>query len=270
MGYATHERKADPSNEWYTPPELVKALGEFDLDPCAGPDGAPLHARENMRLRVGGEDFNFRLLENDRVINLTDDGLAACQEWRGLKKSARVWLNPPYGRETGAWLKRLAEHSNGIALTFARTDTQAFFDHVWGKATGIMFLKGRMSFLQLIKGKLRKRRDGRAGAPSVLIAYDRPGEWDNANALKNSGLAGYFVDLTPTEVVWSGWACAIKNILQFGPLHLQDVYHWVERSVHRPENKNIRAKIRQVLNSRNADLFCKDGEGRWCLQRWEQ
>lgn len=29
------ERSAKATDEWYTPIEIIKALGEFDLDPCA-------------------------------------------------------------------------------------------------------------------------------------------------------------------------------------------------------------------------------------------
>ena len=29
------ERSANASDEWYTPREIIEALGEFDLDPCA-------------------------------------------------------------------------------------------------------------------------------------------------------------------------------------------------------------------------------------------
>lgn len=32
------ERSANASDEWYTPREIIEALGEFDLDPCA-----PMH-----------------------------------------------------------------------------------------------------------------------------------------------------------------------------------------------------------------------------------
>lgn len=31
------ERSANASDEWYTPREIIEALGEFDLDPCAPP-----------------------------------------------------------------------------------------------------------------------------------------------------------------------------------------------------------------------------------------
>lgn len=29
------ERSACATDEWYTPKEIIDALGEFDLDPCA-------------------------------------------------------------------------------------------------------------------------------------------------------------------------------------------------------------------------------------------
>ena len=31
----TFERSANSTDEWYTPKEIIDALGEFDLDPCA-------------------------------------------------------------------------------------------------------------------------------------------------------------------------------------------------------------------------------------------
>lgn len=29
------EKSANSTDEWYTPKEIIDALGEFDLDPCA-------------------------------------------------------------------------------------------------------------------------------------------------------------------------------------------------------------------------------------------
>ena len=31
------QRSVNYSDEWYTPPEIIRALGEFNLDPCAAP-----------------------------------------------------------------------------------------------------------------------------------------------------------------------------------------------------------------------------------------
>jgi hypothetical protein len=71
-----------------------------------------------------------------------------------------------------------------VALVFARTETRAFFDHVWGKATAILFLKGRLKF-----HKPNGELGGTAGSPSVLIAY---GEAD-AETLKNCNINGKYI-----------------------------------------------------------------------------
>jgi hypothetical protein len=127
-------------DEWLTPPWILRPLGIFDLDPCA-----PVERPWDTALQ------HFTLREN---------GLA--RRWSG-----RIWLNPPYGSETGKWLRRLAEHGNGIALIFARTETGDWFDHVWGKAAEILFIKGRLHFYH-ISGI---PASGNSGAPSALIAY---------------------------------------------------------------------------------------------------
>lgn len=31
----SYHRQPDGKDEWLTPPAIIKALGEFDLDPCA-------------------------------------------------------------------------------------------------------------------------------------------------------------------------------------------------------------------------------------------
>ena len=155
---------------------------------------------------------------------------------------------------------------------FARTETQAFFNHVWGKASGIFFLKGRLKFHQLVSSENNFLQTApsknAAGAPSVLISYDKEDDWTNAQALKNCGLPGYFVDLTPTEVIWTGWKTAIRSVLEFGPLTLKDLYTWVDKCIDRPENKHVRAKIRQTLN-RSEELFEFIG-GKWQLLDYKE
>jgi hypothetical protein len=145
---------------WLTPPELVEALGEFDLDPCGAP-GHVLAARTY-------------LLENG------EDGLR--DPWEG-----RVWLNPPYGKDAAPFLSRLAEHGQGIALIFARTETGWFHEQVWEKASGILFLKGRVTFLDADKVPAKAN----SGAPSCLVAY---GEED-AEILRQLPLPGQYVHL---------------------------------------------------------------------------
>lgn len=88
------------------------------------------------------------------------------------------------------WLARLADHGNGIALVFARTETMGFFAQAWERATAMLFLKGRLTFLRPDGTPPRNNGSGNAGGPSVLIAYG-----DEAAArLEHSGLDGVLVD----------------------------------------------------------------------------
>jgi len=96
-------------------------------------------------------------------------------------------LNPPYGPETGKWLERLAKHGNGIALIFARTETEMFFRWGWEAADAMLFIRGRLHFHD-VHGQ---RAKGNAGGPSVLIAYGTA----NAEALRTCGIAGQFIRL---------------------------------------------------------------------------
>lgn len=159
-GIGGHQSAIMENDEWLTPPAIIKQLGEFDLDPCA-----PV-------LRP----WDTAKMHYDKQQN----GLE--QHWIG-----RVWLNPPYGKYTASWLNKLADHGDGIALIFARTETSMFFDHVWNKANAVLFIKGRL-FSHRVNGE---RALANAGAPSVLVAYGK----DNAIKLETSNISGKFVKL---------------------------------------------------------------------------
>lgn len=147
-------------DEYLTPPEIIKALGPFDLDPCSPVirpwDTAKLH------------------------FNVYADGLAQPWKWR-------VWLNPPYGNKTHRWLLKLAIHNNGIALIFARTDTKMFHEIVWKMANAILFIRGRLVFYTL-EGKLFPHN---SGAPSCLVAYGQK----NGEKLEDCNIPGRFIKL---------------------------------------------------------------------------
>ena len=154
-GMGGHHSSRMKNDEWLTPPHILEPLGQFDLDPCSPItrpwDTATVH------------------------YNVHDDGLG--RPWSG-----RVWLNPPYGRETAAWLKKLSDHGDGIALIFARTETLMFQRWVWDRADAILFLAGRLHF-HYANGQ---RASANSGAPSCLVAYGAA----NAIALEKCGLAG--------------------------------------------------------------------------------
>ena len=154
----SHQSARAKTTTWLTPPHIIKALGPFDLDPCAAPSPRPWPTAE-------------------RHIELPEDGLKA--DWQG-----RVWLNPPYSFMAWAWLSKLADHGHGTALVFARTETAGFVSTVWQRATAVLFLHGRLHF-HYPDGE---RAPANSGAPSCLVAY---GESD-ANRLRSSALGGTF------------------------------------------------------------------------------
>lgn len=159
-GMVSHERISDGKDEWLTPPEIIQSLGEFDLDPCS-PINRPWPTAKAH-------------------FTIEDNGLI--KPWAG-----RVYCNPPYGNETSKWIGRLAEHGNGVALIFARTETETWFSHIWPKAHSVFFFQGRLYFRH-VSGSTANYG---AGAPSALISYGAA----NTEAVRNSGLKGKLVIL---------------------------------------------------------------------------
>lgn len=108
---------------WETPQDTFDALaaefGPFDLDVCATPENAKCA----------------------RYYTREDNGLA--QPWDGA-----CWMNPPYGREIKAWMRKAYEASqNGatvVCLVPARTDTAWWHDYAM--KGHIRFLRGRLKF----------------------------------------------------------------------------------------------------------------------------
>jgi len=83
--------------------------------------------------------------ENAKVLHYftrADNGLI--QDWNGV-----CWMNPPYGRVIGKWVKKAYESSMGsatvVGLLPARTDTKWFHEYIYGKSE-IRFIKGRLRF----------------------------------------------------------------------------------------------------------------------------
>lgn len=159
-GMSGHESHIMGKDEWLTPPEIIRAIGPFDLDPCA-----PIVRPWPTALQH---------------FTIEDDGLS--KKWFG-----RVWMNPPYGNFTKNWLEKLVEHENGIALIFARTETQDWFRWIWPAAHAVFFIEGRLKFHH-VSGNRAKRN---SGAPSALIAYGK----NNVESIRKSAIQGKLVVL---------------------------------------------------------------------------
>jgi len=108
---------------WATPQDFFDKLNAefgFTLDVCALPENAKC----------------------ERYFTQLDNGLE--QTWQGI-----CWMNPPYGREIGLWVRKAYESSlNGttvVCLLPARTDTSWW--HTWVKdGAEVRFIRGRLKF----------------------------------------------------------------------------------------------------------------------------
>jgi len=151
------------NDEWYTPAEIIRSLGEFDLDPASSPEA-------------------FRLNQSaKKIYTAKENGLL--QPWNG-----RVWLNPPYSNPLlQHFLKKMAEHNRGIALVFSKIEAKWFHDIVFEHATAIKFLYNRIQFLRADGTKGMQPRNG-----SMLVAYGT----EDAEILSKSTMKGKFLYLT--------------------------------------------------------------------------
>ncbi|TCJ98218.1 UNVERIFIED_ORG: phage N-6-adenine-methyltransferase [Anoxybacillus amylolyticus] len=108
---------------WETPQFLFDRLNQefsFDVDVCAVPDNAKC----------------------ERFFTPEENGLM--QKWEGT-----CWMNPPYGREIGKWVRKAYESSRQKGVTVvcllpARTDTKWW--HEYCMKGEIRFIKGRLTF----------------------------------------------------------------------------------------------------------------------------
>ena len=111
------------TDQWATPVAFFDKInaehGPFDVDVCADAANAKC----------------------DKYFDEQVDGLK--QHWKG-----KCWMNPPYGRHIGAWMKKAFEESKSgstvVCLVPARTDTKWWHDYAMRGS--ITFIKGRLKF----------------------------------------------------------------------------------------------------------------------------
>lgn len=92
-----------------------------------------------------------------RFFTSEQDGLK--QEWKGL-----VWMNPPYGRGIGRWVKKAFESAvDGTVVACllpARTDTAWWHDYAMRGL--VRFIRGRLKFGVAVNS---------APFPSALVVF---------------------------------------------------------------------------------------------------
>lgn len=122
-GRASSVHFSSKTDLWATPQDFFDRLDSefgFTLDVCALPDNAKC----------------------ERYFTPEEDGLK--QLWTGV-----CWMNPPYGREIGIWVRKAFESAQQgatvVCLVPARTDTSWW--HSWVmKAAEVRFIRGRLKF----------------------------------------------------------------------------------------------------------------------------
>jgi len=150
------------SNDWVTPRYIIDALGPFDLDPCScSTQPWPCAA------------VSWCLPDHDGLM----------EPWSGV-----VWLNPPYGPYTARWVRRLVLHGDGIALIFARVETNLWQRDIFPTASAYLFPHRRVLFARP-DGSLPRSS---SGAPSALIAWGEECRGRLLRALTGGALSGAF------------------------------------------------------------------------------
>ena len=137
------------TDEWPTPQDFFDRLNEefhFTLDVCATPENAKC----------------------PRYFTKRENGLL--QKWTGT-----CWMNPPYGREIGQWVKKAYESAlegaTVVCLLPARTDTAWWHDYCMKGE--IRFVRGRLKFGSATEN---------APFPSAVVVF-RPGVPESSRQL---------------------------------------------------------------------------------------
>ena len=142
MNLAVHFSSA--KQDWETPwpffRHMEEKYGPFMLDVCATPANAKCK----------------------RFYTRKENGLL--QPWFG-----KSWMNPPYGREIRAWVKKASEEvrknaEQVVCLLPARTDTAWWHEYVERHAHHISFIRGRITFAGARHA---------APFPSVLVIFKK-------------------------------------------------------------------------------------------------
>lgn len=148
-----HVANNSGDNEWYTPAHIIESarsvMGGIDLDPASN-------------------DIANGVVRATTYYTVDDDGLS--YQWAG-----RVWLNPPYSRESIAqFIEHLVHNRNlghvtqAIVLVNNATET-IWFRHLISVASSVVFPGGRVRFW---------KADGETSGPlqgqAIVYIGDRP------------------------------------------------------------------------------------------------
>ena len=115
------------SNEWETPQDLFDLLNKefhFVLDVAA--------TKENTKCSL------YYTKEKNGLI----------QKW--YTANGAIWMNPPYGGQTGKWIEKAYQESlkgaTVVCLIVSSTDRSYWHDYIFPFASQIRWIRGRIIF----------------------------------------------------------------------------------------------------------------------------
>lgn len=151
--------------EWATPQylfdELNNTFGPFDLDVCATKYNAK--CAEYLSKEKGQDGLLVSWWAHTTDLN---------------GDFPKCWMNPPYGRKIGKWVKKAYEESQKgclvVSLLPARVDTRWFHDFIYQRpGVETIFLKGRVKF---------GNAENSAPFPSMVCVFNPPTTSKNKEA----------------------------------------------------------------------------------------
>lgn len=185
------------SSEYETPEWLFDRLDSifsFDLDPCAS-------------------DLSHMV---KHYFTKEQDGLN--RDWG----KSSVFINPPYS-DCSAWVKAAHDHhletrSDAAVLIPARTDTRYWHNYIWKGANFVLFIKGRLKFVNrmalsyaCMRELLKKKKSGhfKNHYDRMLHTYEsvREKKWKNPPSISDA-FSGYRAVINGSDI-----DCVIEELL---------------------------------------------------------
>lgn len=154
-------------DEWYTPPEILRAIraltpdGVIDLDPCYAPRS---------------------LTDPRHRIDVRDGGDGVTDPWPG---DGLAYVNPPYS-SIAPWLARCAAESERrpvVAMVPMRPETCAWWWYVWSRRASVVVHRGRVRFV----GPTGERH-GNGMLTTCFVAWSASLAARLADALRREGI----------------------------------------------------------------------------------
>lgn len=142
------------ANDWRTPPHVLDRArvffgGRIPFDPATGPE----NPTDAVRYCAGAPGTLFAPKPEEDLtaheVLARSNGLEVAWDWP-------TWVNPPYGRELAAWLRKIGGEAKRGTLIVALLPCSRWETHLQkalARASCACFVRGRLAFISALDGK---------------------------------------------------------------------------------------------------------------------